>query len=116
MSEELPSGTPRRLARNFRWQAFFQRCAEPLFVLDRRLRLLFVNHAWETLTGMPATQAHVLVCRRSRPTTADDSTEAGRPFFMHTALGRAGRYRRKESPRGGSLGHAGFFPVSRSSR
>jgi hypothetical protein len=46
------------------------------------------------------------------PRAADDSTEAGRPFFMRTALGRAGRYRRKESPRGGSLGQAGFFPVS----
>jgi transcriptional regulator with AAA-type ATPase domain len=75
MSEELPSGSPRRLAKNFRWQAFFQRCAEPLFVLDRRLRLLFVNHAWEALTGMTAAQAHVLVCRRSRPTTVNDSTE-----------------------------------------
>ncbi|HWG42447.1 MAG TPA: sigma 54-interacting transcriptional regulator [Gemmataceae bacterium] len=75
MSEEPSSGTPRRLAKNFRWQAFFQRCAEPLFVLDRRLRLLFVNHAWEVLTGMPAAQAHVLICRRSRPTTVDDSNE-----------------------------------------
>ena len=83
MSEELPSGEPasprpkgeRRLAKQFRWQAFFTRCAEPVFVLDRRRRLLFVNPAWEALTGMAAAQAHVLVCRRPRPPAADDSLE-----------------------------------------
>src|SRR5262249_6514661 len=67
--------SPRRLAKNFRWQALFQRCAEPLFVLDRQRRLLFVNHAWETLTGIAAEQAHVLVCRRPRPATIDDPPE-----------------------------------------
>jgi PAS domain S-box-containing protein len=86
MSEQVPSGAPtpheanaprlpRRLAKEFRWQAFFQHCAEPLFVLDRRGRLLFVNHAWETLTGMAKEEAHVLVCRRPRPVSASDSAE-----------------------------------------
>jgi DNA-binding NtrC family response regulator len=79
MSADEPSNPPakreRRLAKTFRWQAFFERCAEPLFVLDRRRRLRYVNRAWETLTGLSAEQAHVLVCRRSRPVTADDSAE-----------------------------------------
>lgn len=79
MSQEQPSEgaakRERRLAKDFRWQAFFQHCAEPLFVLDRRGRLLFVNHAWEMLTGMAKDQAHVLVCRRPRPVTAGGSTE-----------------------------------------
>ncbi|MGH7170826.1 MAG: sigma 54-interacting transcriptional regulator, partial [Gemmataceae bacterium] len=79
MNEEQPSDAaanrPRRLAKNFRWQAFFQRCAEPLFVLDRRRRLLFVNSAWEALTGIAKEQAHLLVCRRPRPVSADDSPE-----------------------------------------
>lgn len=79
MSAEQPSDgaakRERRLARDFRWQAFFQHCAEPLFVLNRRGRLLFVNHAWETLTGMAKEQAHVLVCRRPRPVSASDSVE-----------------------------------------
>jgi transcriptional regulator with PAS, ATPase and Fis domain len=79
MSEELSRDAAakreRRLAKNFRWQAFFQRCAEPLFVLDRRRRLLFVNHAWETLTGIAKEQAHLLVCRRSRSVSADDPPE-----------------------------------------
>jgi transcriptional regulator with AAA-type ATPase domain len=69
-------GTLRRpLARAFRWQAFFQQSPDPLFLLDRRQRLLFVNHAWEEVTGVPAAQAHPLICRRRRPSTADDSPQ-----------------------------------------
>jgi PAS domain S-box-containing protein len=79
MSEDQPNeaatNSQRRLAKNFRWQALFEHCAEPLFVLDRRRRLLFVNRAWEALTGMAKEQAHVLVCRRSRPASPDDSPE-----------------------------------------
>jgi arginine utilization regulatory protein len=79
MSEEQPSEKPakreRRLAKHFRWQALLQRCAEPLFVLDRRGRLLFVNSAWETLTGMTKEQAHVLVCRAQKLIPGDDSLE-----------------------------------------
>src|SRR5438876_1828027 len=47
----------------FRWQALFQQSSEPLFLLSRRRRILFVNHAWEALTGLPAAQARGLVCR-----------------------------------------------------
>ena len=69
-------GTLRRpLAREFRWQAFFQRSPEPLFLLDRRQRLLFVNRAWEEVTGVAASVAHLLRCRRHRPAAADDPPE-----------------------------------------
>jgi transcriptional regulator with AAA-type ATPase domain len=102
MSEELPSGapadSPRRLAKHFRWQAFFQRCAEPLFVFNRRRRLLFVNHAWEALTGISAAEAHVLVCRRPRPAAADDPAEeilahalTPPPEVLHGASGHVRR-------------------------
>ena len=50
-----------------RWQAFFQRCDEPLFFLNRRRRVLFVNRAWEALTGLSAAEAHNLVCSRVKP-------------------------------------------------
>ena len=60
----------------FRWRAFFRRAAEALFVLGRRQRLLFVNAAWETLTGMSASDAALLVCRRPRPAGPDDSAQA----------------------------------------
>src|SRR5262249_47212733 len=47
-------------------QAFFQRTREPLFVLNRQRRILFVNRAWEELTGAPATQARGLACTSRR--------------------------------------------------
>src|SRR5437588_549012 len=36
-----------------RWQLFFRRAADPLYLLNRRRELLFVNGAWEELTGFP---------------------------------------------------------------
>ena len=65
-----------RLARNFRWQAFFQRCRDPLFVLGRHRRPVFVNQAWEALTGLPAAEAHLLVCRRPPGAHAPGSPRA----------------------------------------
>src|SRR5437016_306570 len=50
-------------ADEFRWQGFFQRARDPLFVLNRRGRLLFVNHAWETLTGLSAVEVRGLARR-----------------------------------------------------
>jgi PAS domain S-box-containing protein len=50
-----------------RWQSFFQRSDDPLFLLNRRLRLLFVNRAWEALTGFSGSEALGLVCRRAEP-------------------------------------------------
>ena len=38
--------------RPFRWQALLERAGDAVFVLDRRRRLLFVNPAWERLTGV----------------------------------------------------------------
>jgi hypothetical protein len=67
----------RPLARHFRWQSLFQHTADPLFLLDRRRRLLFVNHAWEALTGVPASEAHLIegLGRRPRPASPGDSWE-----------------------------------------
>jgi transcriptional regulator with PAS, ATPase and Fis domain len=68
-----PTGDGRPLARNFRWQAFFEHAADPVFVLDRRCRLLFVNRAWEAMTGLSRDEAHHLVCRRPAASAADDA-------------------------------------------
>src|SRR5262245_51845305 len=46
------------------WKAFFQRSTDPLFVLNRRRRVSFVNKAWEALTGWSAARALGLVCNR----------------------------------------------------
>jgi len=45
-----------------RWQSFFRRAVEPLFLLTRQRRILFVNPAWEALTGLTAAQARGRVC------------------------------------------------------
>src|SRR5947209_4972402 len=54
----------------FRWQALFQRTREPLFLLNRQRRILFVNRAWEELTGLPAAEARGRrVGHRRKPAT-----------------------------------------------
>ncbi len=50
--------------RRFRWQALFGQTTEPLFLLNPRRRILFVNHAWETLTGVPLSDVKGQACRR----------------------------------------------------
>ena len=64
----------------FAWQRFFQRSTEPLFVLNRQGYVLFVNRAWEQLTGLPAAQAKRLSCRRPQPVPPDASW---RTFLAH---------------------------------
>jgi DNA-binding NtrC family response regulator len=58
-------------ADEFRWQGFFQRCQEPVFLLNGRRTILFVNRAWEALTEMPLAEARGLVCRRRREPRPD---------------------------------------------
>jgi transcriptional regulator with PAS, ATPase and Fis domain len=58
---------------SFRWQSLFQQTADPLFVLDRRLRLVFGNQAWEAVAQMPAAEALGLDCRRPRPPAVGDT-------------------------------------------
>jgi PAS domain S-box-containing protein len=60
----MPAPQP---APEFRWQAFFQRSRDPLFLLSRTRRLLFVNRAWEQLTGVPASDARGRACTRQAP-------------------------------------------------
>jgi DNA-binding NtrC family response regulator len=60
----------------FRWQALFQQSREPIFVLDRRRRLLFANRAWEVLTGRSFSDLRGLACTR-RKTGAEHSVLAG---------------------------------------
>ena len=55
----------------FCWPAWFQKSTEPVFVLDGQQHMVFVNRAWETLAGIPLTEARQLSCRRKRPVNAD---------------------------------------------
>jgi transcriptional regulator with AAA-type ATPase domain len=53
---------------DLRWRSWdpFQRAAEPIFVLNRHRRIVFVNRAWEQLTGVPLAEARQITCRARR--------------------------------------------------
>jgi transcriptional regulator with PAS, ATPase and Fis domain len=53
---------PSRLSGVRRLSRLFQQASDPLFLLDRRRRILFVNRAWERLTGFPAERVLGLEC------------------------------------------------------
>ncbi len=90
-------------AGEFRWQSFFQRSRDPLFLLNRQRRLLFVNRAWETLTGLAAGQVRGLACTRRAPAAPapwDAVTRALCPP-AEALQGRAIRVRRSLAAAGG---------------
>src|ERR1017187_1454250 len=60
----------------FRWQTFFQHAVQPMFLLNRRRRVLFVNRAWETCTGLTLTEVRGRVCRRRSTTAPLEKEEA----------------------------------------
>src|SRR5437773_2821570 len=67
MEEPSPQKSPSNAHKSetdFRWQALFQRAREPVFLLNPRRRILFVNRAWEELTGVSAAEARGLQCLR----------------------------------------------------
>jgi transcriptional regulator with PAS, ATPase and Fis domain len=109
------SRSTRRLAKSFRWHHFFQRSTDPLFVLDRRRRLLFVNRAWETLTGVSADEAAVLVCHRPRVPAAD---APAKEILAHALTpppevlrGQIGRVRRRIVNREDTIHASGWWEV-----
>src|SRR3979490_2796144 len=59
-----PADVPPENEARFRWQTLFQQTSEPLFLLNRRRRLVFVNRAWETLTGLALADVKGQLCRR----------------------------------------------------
>jgi transcriptional regulator with PAS, ATPase and Fis domain len=71
-SDALPASS--RPASEFRWQSLFRRSDEPLFVLSRQRRILFVNPAWEKVTGIPLSEARGLVCSRKAPASPGDQS------------------------------------------
>lgn len=73
--DPAPTPIPPLTSADFRWQSFFRRAAEPFFLLDRRRRILFVNPAWEQLTGLSAARARGLACRPGVPTATERGWE-----------------------------------------
>jgi DNA-binding NtrC family response regulator len=97
MADPSSGPTPADAGDSFRWQSFFQRSGDALFLLNRRRRILFVNHAWEVLTGVHAAAARGLVCKRFVQARALDPLEQlGRALHAPSEVlaGHAGRARR----------------------
>lgn len=46
----------------FRWPVLFRRATEPIFILNHRRRIVFVNAAWEYLTKTSIAEAKTLTC------------------------------------------------------
>lgn len=63
-----------------RLDALFQHAREPVFVLNAERRLVYVNRAWEDLTGHPAEAVLGLVCQPHGPTSAGDLAGLGGSF------------------------------------
>src|SRR5262245_52266842 len=65
-----------RASDTFRWQTFFQHAAQPVFLVNGRRRVLFVNRAWETCTGLALAEVRGRVCRRRSARTALERAES----------------------------------------
>lgn len=98
-----------------RWQAFLQRATEPVFLLNRQRRLLFVNEAWEKLTSIPAAQARGLLCGRRRGEAPDRWAELAQLLSPPEEVlqGQAGQVRRRGplTETGRSLWDIEFFSL-----
>src|SRR5436305_1736541 len=64
-----------------RFEALVQQAREPAFWLNPELKILWVNRAWEELTGHPAAVAVGLVCRAHGPTRDGDLPGLAGSFF-----------------------------------
>lgn len=95
---DIPEPQPpseRRLSL-FRWQALLDQTSEPLFLLSQQRRVLFVNRAWEKLTGLGADQVLGLVCSRRQPSEPGPWDSLGRVLCPppNVLKGRSGWARR----------------------
>jgi DNA-binding NtrC family response regulator len=108
-------GSARHDQRGYRWQVLFQRCREAVFLINRQRRLVFVNRAWEELTGRPAAAVRGLACKRHKEPESG-SWEAlanvlSPPAEVHA--GRPGRARRLlPAGEGRRWCDLDFFPIA----
>jgi transcriptional regulator with PAS, ATPase and Fis domain len=73
-----------------RLESVLQKAREPAFCLNPDQKLIWVNQAWEELTGHPAESVLGLVCHAHGPTRAGDLSGLGGSFYP-PAEARAGR-------------------------
>ena len=100
-------------AESFRWQAFFQHAAQPIFLLNRQRRILFVNRAWEACTDLTQAEVRGRVCRRrsaSTPLEQEETILSGCSPPVETIAGRISQVRRR-APGGAGWWEIQFLPL-----
>ena len=71
--------TPRAVP--FELVSLLQQAREPIFWLDAQLKLVWVNHAWEKLTGYAAESVRGLTCQAHAPTRGGDPADLASSFY-----------------------------------
>jgi transcriptional regulator with PAS, ATPase and Fis domain len=119
-SEERPTGAAapesRAEADSPHWKDYFRRARDPLFLLNRRRQIVFVNDAWQEATGLSAAEVRGQICKRPR------AAKAVGPEGVLSALcpppevleGQPGRTRRllPGAPAGARWWDVVFFPFT----
>ncbi|MSQ96162.1 MAG: PAS domain S-box protein [Gemmataceae bacterium] len=96
----------------FRWQSFFQHAAQPMFLVNRRRRVLFVNRAWEACTGLTLADVRGRVCRRrSASAEKDEATLSVCAPPLEAIEGRTCQVRRR-APGGAGWWEIHFLPLA----
>jgi PAS domain S-box-containing protein len=98
----------------FRWQGFFQHATQPIFLLNRRRRLLFANRAWERCTGLALADVRGRPCRRRAAASLDEdeavlSACAPPPTVL---AGQTARARRRMPGRNAGWWEIEFMPLA----
>src|SRR5262249_58615530 len=71
---------PTSRAEEFEPNLLWQRSREPIFWLDPALRLVWVNRAWEEMTGYRAQSVLGLTCQAHGPSRAGDLADLAASF------------------------------------
>jgi DNA-binding NtrC family response regulator len=79
-TESIDGSMSRSCLALFEPDQLWQRAREPLFWLDPTLKLVWVNQAWENLTGYPAESAVGLTCTAHRPSGAGGLVDLATSF------------------------------------
>jgi arginine utilization regulatory protein len=98
---------------DLRWQTYLRYAQEPVFVLNRRRRLLYANRAWEECTGLSLAAVRGRPCRPRRPSDGE-ANEAPLPTFAPPPEALAGavcRARRRALDAAGGWWQLDFFPL-----
>jgi DNA-binding NtrC family response regulator len=98
----------------FRWQSFFQSAAQPIFLLNRRCRILFVNQAWEKCVGLKLAEVRGRACRRRSRTAALEKEDAILSALSPSADALEGRscQARRRAPNGADWWEIQFLPLT----